>query len=239
MAEQQHPQINISLTDYITNNDIKDFFLKGNQGNLDFGELGKIGAFEFPNFFTKEQCDELFQKLEDARDPSIPKWDPRSEFGWPVTPALEDGGKFLHFIREGVSHIFGDAIASQLTRIYAFVLSYDKEGEPTQAMNVAMAPHKDDCLITFNVCLWSEPENTAELIFHGQHPSLLFPKKARSNKANDIRTSLMHNTGKAVLHRGVQVHEVKHHDGNRRRNLVVYLLADEIDHLLNRVILST
>lgn len=233
------PMGTIPLTEYINNPDVKDFFHTGKLGKLDFGELGKVGVFEFPNFFTKEECQKLFTLLEEAKDPSLIGTDPRSEYGWPVTHALEDGGKLLDFMRDGVSHLFGVPIASQLTRIYAFVLAYDKDEDPTEAMKVAMAPHKDEALITFNVCLWSDPEDSAELIFYGQQPSALYPKKVRSSKANDMRSSTMHNTGKAVMHRGVQIHEVKHHDGNKRRNLVLYLLADDVENLLNRVILST
>jgi hypothetical protein len=230
----------VSLTDYITNPDVVSFFRDGKLGSMAFSDIAKMGVFEFPNFFSKEQCEELFHLLEDGRDQTLdPDLDPKFAHGWLVSHAIEDHGKLLDFLREGISVLFGAAIANQLTRVYAFVLNYDIPDEPTEEMKLAMAPHKDDCLVTLNVCLWSDPEETAEVIFWGQQPSQLYPKKVRSTKSADLRNSIMHNSGKAILHRGAQIHEVKHHSGNRRRNLVMYLLADDITHLLNRVILST
>jgi len=230
----------VSITDYITDPDIITFFRDGKIGNLQFSDAAKVGVFEFPNFFTKEQCEKLFQLLEETRDPGLdPNLDPRFAHGWLVTHAIEDHGKLLDFLREGIAVLFGATVANQLTRVYAFVLNYDVPTEPSEEMKLAMAPHKDDCLVAVNVCLWSEPEEAAEVIFWGAQPSQLHPKKLRPSRSAEMRTSITHNSGKAVLHRGCQIHEVKHHDGNRRRNLVMYLLADDITQLLDRVILST
>ena len=86
----ERPMGSISLTDFITNSEFKNFLETGNPGQFDFQEAGQRGIFEFPDLFTPEQCETLMKGLREARDPSMkPREDVRSDYGWPVTNVLE------------------------------------------------------------------------------------------------------------------------------------------------------
>ena len=81
----------IPLTEYVTDEKTKQFIETGICDEFDFGERGRAGIFEFPAFFTPEQCADLKEKLFLNKDQNSTAGnnDPRAEYGWPVNEALE------------------------------------------------------------------------------------------------------------------------------------------------------
>ena len=84
---------------------------------------------------------------------------------------------------------------------FLFVALIPPASAAFQSESTALQPHRDDSIITVNICLEVHPESESELIFQGHEPSVFFPKRLRAAKAKDLETVVKQQLGKGMLSR--------------------------------------